>query len=121
MRHEPEEFALAAFPDRDGRTVVTVRGEMDAYTAPRLRDQIAALVHQGLIEVTVDLHEVDFIDSSGLSALITAHKQLRRLGGDLVLRSPTAPVFRVLEISGLTRIFTFADRSAGSVAGPASA
>lgn len=121
MRQEPKEFSLASFADRDGRTVVAVRGELDAYTAPRFRDQVAALVHQGRTEVTVDLHEVEFVDSSGLSALIAAHKQLRRLGGDLVLLAPTAAVFRVLEISGLTRIFNFADRSTGEMAGPATA
>jgi anti-anti-sigma factor len=54
----------------------------------------------------LDLTALSFIDSSGISQLIVALKRQRELGGDVILRSPPDQARRVLEIAGLTRVFT---------------
>jgi anti-anti-sigma factor len=51
--------------------------------------------------------DLSFIDSSGISVLVLAHKQLAERGGQLVLRSPQRIVYRVLEVTGLTQVFRF--------------
>ena len=84
---------------------VRLLGELDMSTAPQLRDELLRLVSGGATMITVDLSELAFVDSTGLSVLITALKRLRQQGGDMALRSPTAGTRRVLEITGLTEVF----------------
>ena len=81
-------------------------GELDMSTAPRLGDELARLASDGATMVTVDLSDLAFIDSTGLSVLITGLKRLRQQGGDMVLRSPTPGTRKVLEITGLTEVFS---------------
>lgn len=85
---------------------VRLLGELDMGTAPRLRDELVRLTEEGASFVTVDLSELAFIDSTGLSVLITALKRLRQRGGNMTLRSPTPGTRKVLEITGLTEVFS---------------
>lgn len=85
--------------------VVRVIGELDLATAPRLREEIVALVSSGVCAVTVDLIRLEFIDSTGLSVLVTTLKHMREHGGDLALRSLNPSTLKVFEISGLTEVF----------------
>ncbi len=85
---------------------VYLHGELDMSTAPRLREELLRLSSDGATEVTVDLSELQFVDSTGLSVLITGLKRLRERGGDMALRSPNPGTRRVLEITGLTEVFS---------------
>lgn len=85
--------------------VVIVSGELDLATAPRLQDALVGLIVRGVRAVTVDMAGLGFIDSTGLSVLIKAMTQLRDQGGSLTLRSPTTAAQRVLEVTGLARVF----------------
>ena len=90
----------------DSQYEVRLLGELDMSTAPQLRDQLVRLASDGAGVVTLDLSDLAFIDSTGLSVLITALKHLRQQGGDLALRSPTPGTRKVLEITGLTEVFS---------------
>lgn len=92
--------------DRDGWTVLTVTGEVDVATAPRLREQLIRLVSDERYRIVVDLGAVDFIDSTGLGVLIGALKRVRSHDGDLMLICSEPRVLRVFEITGLDRVFT---------------
>lgn len=81
--------------DADG--VLVLSGEIDSYTAPELEVSLAALADEAI----VDLAEVTFIDSSGLRVIVEAHAPRRERGGGLTLRSPSASVERLLQISGV--------------------
>ena len=85
---------------------IRLQGELDLSTAPRLREELLRLSSDGATMVTVDLSELAFVDSTGLSVLITGLKQLRQQGGEMTLRSPTPGTRRVLEITGLTEVFS---------------
>jgi anti-sigma B factor antagonist len=87
------------------RSVIAIKGELDAYTAPGLEDQIASLVAAGTTTVVLDLSETGFLDSSGLRAILTAHRKLTGAQGALLLRGVSEPVTRLLEITGLTEHF----------------
>ena len=50
----------------DGRTIIEVGGEIDVYTAPKLRDKITELVGNGEYNLVIDMEKVDFLDSTGL-------------------------------------------------------
>ena len=90
----------------DSQYEVRLLGELDMSTAPQLRDHLVRLASDGAGVVTLDLSDLAFIDSTGLSVLITALKHLRQQGGDLALRSPTPGTRKVLEITGLTEVFS---------------
>ncbi|HEY7107591.1 MAG TPA: STAS domain-containing protein [Acidimicrobiia bacterium] len=98
-----ELMELETSADENGH-VVTARGEVDMATAPRLAE---ALVQFANGSVTLDLTSVTFLDSSGCSALVAAHKCLRRRGSRLYVRGATGSVLRVLELTGLSRALDF--------------
>lgn len=103
---QPREFGVRFERQTDGPTVAVVTGEVDLYTAPRLREALDEAIGNGEAHLVVDLAELDFIDSTGLGVLVGALKQARQSGGDLVLRNPTRSTFKILEIAGLTKLFT---------------
>lgn len=80
-------------------------GELDMASAPQLRGELLGLVERGIRSVTVDLAQLDFIDSTGLSVLVSGLKRLRECGGDLTVRSPSPSARKVSEITGLNQIF----------------
>lgn len=95
--------------DRGDLTVVSVKGEVDLYTAPSLKESVADLVSSGRSRIAVDLGEVDFMDSTGLGVLIGALKRCREAEGALALVAPRDPVLKVLGITGLDRVFPIHD------------
>ena len=88
-----------------GAARVAVCGEIDIASSDELRSALLTLSDQGVRQVTVDLAELAFIDSTGLGALIRVLKHYRERGGDLKLANPTRPVAKVLEITSLDKLF----------------
>jgi anti-sigma B factor antagonist len=100
MSFDPGGFSIST-AERDGRTVVLIRGELDLATAPDLEK----VVHEHLDaggEVVVDLRELQFMDSSGLRVLVRAHAAV---GGEkrfLIVRPPPGgPIAKILAIAGV--------------------
>ena len=83
----------------DGRVVVAVSGDIDLATAGTLRDALLRAVDSR--RVWVDLTEVEFMDSTGLNALVIAHHATE---GQLVVVCPEGPPRRALEVSGLHQV-----------------
>jgi anti-sigma B factor antagonist len=96
---------VLSFAREDDRAVLTARGELDAYSAPALDDHIGRLLSEDARSIVLDLSETAFLDSSGLRAILTAQRRLAAADGQLVLRRPSEPVSRLLEITGLTDHF----------------
>lgn len=93
----------------NGATVVHPSGErLDIEVAGDFRAMLLSLIEQGHRRLVVDLADVTFIDSSGLGALVSALKTLKRSdnGGDVRLARVQAPVVSLLEIIRLNRVFT---------------
>ncbi len=90
---------------KDGTAVLGLRGEVDVYTAPKLKSSLIDLVDDGTYDIVVDLSEVDFIDSSGLSALVSGLKALRAKGGMLSLSRPHPQALTALRLTMLDRVF----------------
>jgi anti-sigma B factor antagonist len=88
--------------------VAVIRGEgrLNMVSAPRLRGAVADAVAAGRPRVVVDLSGVEFMDSSGLGALVGCLKTTRQAGGDLRIAAPSDQVVMVLQLSNLDRILT---------------
>ena len=86
--------------------VIAVHGELDLEGAPELRTVLVDAIeeHPGQ-DVVVDLEGVGFIDSAGLSVLLGGLERARDAGGDLTLVATGQSVLKVLELTGLTRVF----------------
>src|SRR2546430_16983424 len=95
--------------ERNGFTILAVRGEVDVYTAPRFRERLIELVSEGKHRIVVDLEAVDFLDSTGLGVLVGGLKRLRSHDGDLSLVCTQSRILKGFEITGLTKVFAIHD------------
>ncbi len=90
--------------------VLTPRGEIDAYSAPLLRERIVqALEADAVTRLVVDLSGTTFLDSSALGVLVGALKRVRERDGRLDVVSPPHGVRRVFEITNLDRVLELHD------------
>ncbi|WP_343233674.1 STAS domain-containing protein [Streptomonospora sp. PA3] len=89
--------------------VVAVRGEIDLYTAPQLQSGLVNALEDGARRLMVDMSQVEFCDSTGMSVLLSAMKRARTKEGDLALVAPKPGVRKVLEVTGLDAVFTIED------------
>lgn len=89
---------------RNGTLVVRPTGRLDLIAAPELREVVAKSVADGVVKVVVDLSEVDFLDSSGLGALVTGLKATRQAGGNLRIAAAQEQALVVLELTMMQQI-----------------
>lgn len=94
-----------ASADEGSDRLVRVTGDVDSVTAHRLRSAVAPLLGPGA-KVTLDCAGIRFLDSAGLRVLLELHRTAQDEDGQLVLAAPPAVVERVLELSGVTELFT---------------
>jgi anti-sigma B factor antagonist len=101
--------------------ILEVGGEIDVYTAPRLRERLIELIDGGQLRIVVDLSRVEFLDSTGLGVLVGAHRRLRANEGTLSLVCPNDRLLKIFRVSGLDSRFAIhasvADATAATRAG----
>ena len=77
---------------------------LDAVLAPEVKAQLLILKSEGFKNIIIDLSEVEYTDSSGLSCILTANRICKEQGGLLVLASPQEQVKKLMEITQLHRV-----------------
>jgi anti-anti-sigma factor len=87
--------------DATNPSILRLQGDIDIDTTRHLTERLNALIGDPSAAPVVDLTGVTFIDSTGLGALVRAHRRLRRQGRALALICPDGPARRALEVSGL--------------------
>jgi anti-sigma B factor antagonist len=90
---------------RSDVAVLHLRGELDADTAEKLRSTLAELVERPVPRIVVDLTDLKFCDSIGLSSFVTSKEVITARGGWLSFAGPNPFVVRLLETVGLSRYF----------------
>lgn len=85
--------------------VIEIGGEIDVYTAPRLREAIVAAVEEGHHRLIIDVQKVDFLDSTGLGVLVGALKRVRADDGSLDIVCTHERILKIFEITGLDKVF----------------
>ncbi len=101
----------------DGATIVAVGGEIDVYTAPKLRDRITELVAGGVYHIVVDMERVEFLDSTGLGVLVGGLKKVRAHDGSLQLICNQERLLKIFRITGLAKVFTIHENADALAAG----
>jgi anti-sigma B factor antagonist len=100
------------------RSVLTVFGEVDLDSAPRIADAVDEVMDDGALELWLDLSSTDFMDSAGVHLLVETHARLRALNRRLAVICPGGFVRRVLELTGAARqLPLYDDRAAAHRAG----
>ena len=102
--------------DVDGRTIVAVGGEIDVYTAPKLRDKITELVAAGTYQIVVDMEAVEFLDSTGLGVLVGGLKKVRAHDGSLSLICNQDRLLKIFRITGLAKVFVIHESAEAALA-----
>lgn len=87
--------------------VMRLDGQLNAHSALQLKEEIAALVDDGVIQIIANLTQVDFVDSSGLAALVSGMRKTREEGGNFKLVGVQPMVMQVFELTALDRVFDF--------------
>ena len=90
---------------KDGIEVVTVEGEIDIYTAPRLRERLIDLAGKGTCQLIVNLDKVGFLDSTALGVPAGGLKRVRAHDGSLDLVCTRERILKIFKITGLTKVF----------------
>ncbi|HEX7355833.1 MAG TPA: anti-sigma factor antagonist [Mycobacteriales bacterium] len=97
-------------------TVIDVGGEIDVYTAPKLREKIIDVVAAGSYHLVVDMEKVEFLDSTGLGVLVGALKRVRAHDGSLALVCTQDRILKIFKITGLTKVFPIHNSVADALA-----
>ncbi len=98
------------------RTIVRLRGALDAAAAPALRERLIGMLHPGMSLLVLDLSRVPSCDTAGLAVLIGAQRRARLLGIVMRLAAPSLPVAELLRLSGLDRSLTICPDFRGALA-----
>jgi anti-sigma B factor antagonist len=100
MQHEVREV--------DDTSVVSLRGEVDLEHSPKARKVLLSCVRSGR-NLTVDLSQVEYIDSSGIASLVEAFQESRKRGTRFSLAAVSPAALRVFELARLDKVFTIHD------------
>ena len=92
--------------DSTGRMVVAVTGEMDLANAHVLGTALEALAHQPIVEL--DLRDLTYMDSSGLSVLVVFRKHQQKHGGRMLVTGLQPSVARLFDLAGMGMLFEIA-------------
>ena len=110
------ELTLNVYSDIPGFTVIAVSGEIDVYTAPKLRERLISLADAGSYQLIVDMEGVEFLDSTGLGVLVGGLKRVRAQDGRIDLVCTQTRILRIFKITGLNKVFSIYDSVPDAVA-----
>ena len=92
--------------DQNNERVVVIEGRVDTVTAPDLEMKVSPLWLISGITLVFDCEKLEYLSSSGLRIILTAHKQVTAKGGKFILRNLTREVRSVIDLTGFSRILT---------------
>jgi anti-anti-sigma factor len=88
-----------------GKLVVSPSGRIDSQTSPVFDRHLSAVIDRGDVNLVIDLTNLDYISSTGLSAFLSAAKKIRAAGGGMALAGLNSRIRLVFEMSGFLRLF----------------
>jgi anti-sigma B factor antagonist len=101
--------------EKDSVLAVKVNGEIDAYTAPQLREKLFPLSEKEGVKMVVDLSEVNYMDSTGLGVFVGVFKNVRAHNGEFKIVGLSDRLQRLFEITGLADIIDINSQIEGGV------
>ena len=93
----------------DDIAVLELAGQIDSYTAEEITKIINSHINNGCLKIIIDLTNVDYLDSSGLSTLISVKTKLGKHTGELRIVGLKGKAKEVFDLAGLTDLFNLFD------------
>ncbi len=84
-------------------SVITLRGDIDAYTAPLLRQRLVDLVDEGEVNLIIDLGQVEYLDSTGVGVIFEGLRRVKTKGGTIDLVAGPGRIRRIFDSLGLSK------------------
>jgi anti-sigma B factor antagonist len=104
------EFEITS-DQREGVCLFTLKGELDVYSAPRLKEDLSSRIDGGCTQIVLDMEGVGFVDSSGLGVLVSALRRAREKDGSVRIVCTKDNVLKIFRITGLDKVFPiFSDK-----------
>ena len=103
---EEPTMGIAVDETRPPYTVLSVSGEIDVTTSPRLREKILELLEPRGRRLVIDLEATEFLDSTALGILVGASKRLRAAGGSLKVVCSQPRILRTFKVTNLEKVFS---------------
>ncbi|RVT58609.1 anti-sigma factor antagonist [Niallia taxi] len=94
---------------------IKVAGEIDAYTAPKLKERIYSFSEKDGVRMTIDLSDVNYMDSTGLGVFVGLFKNVRSHDGEFKLIGLSERLIRLFEITGLADIININSKIEGGI------
>lgn len=102
---------------RDGNLIIAPSGRIDTATSPEFDRHLSAVIDRGDTQLVLDLSELQYISSTGLSVFLSAAKRIRAAGGRMALAGLNSRIRLVFEMSGFLRLFPVFPTVDAAVAG----
>lgn len=95
--------------------IIELVGEVDAYTSARFRESMVELIENGASNLIINMEKVEYIDSSGLGALVGGLKRASEREGHILIVCTNPQVRKVFEITGLEKVFSLFSSEADAI------
>lgn len=96
---------MLLYEKKKNALIVRLNGELDHSAASRMRGELDALIaDSGARRLIFDLHDLKFMDSSGIGLIIGRYKLMRRLGGSVAVFGSDARIDSIFEMAGLYQL-----------------
>jgi anti-anti-sigma factor len=92
--------------EQNNETIVVIEGRVDTVTASDLELKVSKIWAQQGITLVFDCENLEYVSSSGLRIILSAHKQVTAKGGKFILRNLSKEVRSVIDLTGFSRILT---------------
>ena len=92
--------------EQNDQKVVVIEGRVDTVTAPELEMKVSPIWSTPAITLVFDCEKLEYLSSSGLRIILSAHKQVTAKGGKFILRNLSREVRSVIDLTGFSRILT---------------
>jgi anti-anti-sigma factor len=90
---------------RDGNLIIAPSGRIDTTSSPIFDRHLSSVIDRGDTQLVIDLANLEYISSTGLSAFLSAAKKVKAAGGRMALAGLNSRIRLVFEMSGFLRLF----------------
>jgi len=98
-------MTICTVTEQQGMTLLSIEGRIDSMTSPDIQRRIDELILSGRRLLVVDIEQTSFVSSAGLRVFLSVHKQLKNVGGEIILYKIAQPVLPVFVTGGFDKIF----------------
>lgn len=99
--------------EQDQKISVIVQGEIDAFTAPKLRERLFPLSEKAGADITINLSDVSYLDSTGLGVFVGVFKNVKSNNGKLQIVGLSQRLMKLFKMTGLANIMDISGRNEG--------